>query len=107
MTILYQSPIMVFTPFAVRSMAILLTITILTVWLGVLLEPGIDKYFFGTSLITVTFLILALFYFSHNMIPSGRNSYKVILEKDYDVNQLYEKYNVIGQTGLIWELEDK
>ena len=39
--------------------------------------------------------------------PTGRYEYKVILDETYPATQLYEKYEVIGQDGKIWIIQDK
>ena len=39
--------------------------------------------------------------------PSGRYEYKVLLDEDVSFTEIYEKYGVVGQEGLIWTLNDK
>lgn len=39
--------------------------------------------------------------------PSGRYEYKVLINEDVSFTDLYEKYDVVGQEGLIWTLKDK
>ena len=38
---------------------------------------------------------------------SGRYTYKCTISEDVNFNDIYENYNVIGQEGKIWTLEDK
>ena len=39
--------------------------------------------------------------------PTGRYEYKVILDETYPATQLYENYEVIGQDGKIWIIQEK
>ena len=39
--------------------------------------------------------------------PSGRYKYKVLINEDVSFTDLYDKYDVVGQEGLIWTLKDK
>jgi hypothetical protein len=39
--------------------------------------------------------------------PTGRYEYKVILDDTYPATQLYEEYEVIGQDGKIWIIQEK
>ena len=39
--------------------------------------------------------------------PTGRYEYKVILDETYPATQLYEEYEVIGQEGKIWIIQEK
>lgn len=38
---------------------------------------------------------------------SGRYTYKCTISDNVNFNDIYENYNVIGQEGKIWTLEDK
>ena len=51
-------------------------------------------------------IMLGLFYVPKK-IPTDRYEYKVILDETYPAIDLYEEYEVIGQDGKIWIIQDK
>lgn len=52
-------------------------------------------------------LIISLVAFLLPGKDSGRYTYKCTISEDVNFNDIYENYNVIGQEGKIWTLEDK
>lgn len=39
--------------------------------------------------------------------PSDHNTYKCIFDEDISIQEVYDKYEVVGRDGEIWILEDK
>lgn len=39
--------------------------------------------------------------------PTPRNTYKCIFDEDVSIQEIYDKYEVVGRDGEIWILEDK
>lgn len=39
--------------------------------------------------------------------PSDRSTYKCIFDEDVSIQEIYDKYEVVGRDGEIWILEDK
>lgn len=74
---------------------------------------SIDNGFGGWSLVVLVFAIIALIVllimaaigaFEYD---TGRSTYKCIFEDNVSIQEIYENYNVIGQDGEIWILEDR
>ena len=64
----------------------------------------------GTSSFLIGFVIFLVgtgFIMDINEYKTGRYKYEVILDDDYPVIDLYDKYNIIEQRGEIWVIEDK
>lgn len=40
-------------------------------------------------------------------VPTGRYEYQVLLDETVDINELASHYDIIGQDGLIWTIQDK
>ena len=40
-------------------------------------------------------------------VPTGRYKYEVLIDETVSVTELYEKYEIVGQDGKIWIIEDK
>ena len=64
------------------------------------------------SFVVGIFLALVLLFLSALVwapkdTPTGRYEYKVILDETYPATQLYENYEVIGQDGKIWIIQEK
>lgn len=59
------------------------------------------------SLIMLCSLIIALVAFLLPEKDSGIYTYKCTISENVNFNDVYENYNVIGQEGKIWTLEDK
>lgn len=57
--------------------------------------------------------LLALFFFvivekvRYKEVPTGRCEYQVLLDETVDINELASSYDIIGQDGLIWTIQDK
>lgn len=57
--------------------------------------------------ITIFTLILTMGIWAPKDVPTGRYEYKVILDETYPATQLYEEYEVVGQDGKIWIIQEK
>ena len=40
-------------------------------------------------------------------VETGRYEYQVLLDETCDINELASHYDIIGQDGLIWTIQDK
>ena len=40
-------------------------------------------------------------------VETGRYEYQVLLDETVDINELASHYDIIGQDGLIWTIQDK
>ena len=77
------------------------------------------SYFFASTIdldtlgilcgLAVAFLVLfvTMGLWESKDTPTGRYEYKVILDETYPATQLYENYEVVGQDGKIWIIQDK
>jgi hypothetical protein len=61
----------------------------------------------GGFIITICTLLLTIGIWSPKDVPTGRYEYKIILDENYPAVQLYEKYEVVGQDGKIWIIQEK
>ena len=105
MNILYQQPITVWQSWCVCIEVIfivVLIVSIICLMADVKLETSLAS--FGLSLLaSVIFLIVG----ETCAIPSGRYRYEVTFDKEYSIQDICENYEILGQRGLIWKLEDK
>lgn len=61
----------------------------------------------GGLIITLFALFLTMGIWAPKDVPTGRYEYKIILDETYPAKQLYEEYEVIGQDGKIWIIQEK
>ena len=109
MEILNQSPIMEMDP-SYKSLAFKLLVamiigffaTVFCVYCGgdtsVIVTGGF------TTLCVVALLVLVA---CAPEVPTDRNKYEVKLDETIDINEFYDKYEVIERRGDIWVLQDK
>ena len=109
MEILNQSPIMEMDP-SYQSLALKLLVamiigffaTVFCVCCGgdtsVIVTGGF------TALCAVALLVVAIF---SPEVPTGRNRYEVKLDETIDINEFYDKYEVIERRDKIWVIEDR
>lgn len=57
------------------------------------------------SISTIAFIILI--FVDPPGVPTGRYKYEVLIDETVSVTELYEKYEIVGQDGKIWIIEDK
>lgn len=57
--------------------------------------------------VSLLILFLTMGIWEPKDVPTGRYEYKVILDETYPATQLYEEYEVIGQDGKIWIIQEK
>lgn len=90
----------------------------IVILLAVLVFAGLSFFFcavcdldtvgvLASFFITIFALILTMGIWAPKDVPTGRYEYKVILDETYPATQLYEKYEVVGQDGKIWIIQDK
>lgn len=51
------------------------------------------------------FCVIGKVYFKE--VETGRYEYQVLLDETVDINELALRYDIIGQDGLIWTIQDK
>ena len=51
------------------------------------------------------FVIIGKVYYKQ--VETGRYEYQVLLDETVDINELASHYDIIGQDGLIWTIQDK
>lgn len=57
--------------------------------------------------ITIFALLFTMGLWAPKDTPTGRYEYKVILDETYPATQLYEEYEIVGQDGKIWIIQEK
>lgn len=61
----------------------------------------------GVYMIVFAFICMILLAGAFPKKPSGLYRYKVTISEDVSFSDIYDNYDVIGQEGKIWILEDK
>lgn len=66
----------------------------------------------GYAWSSLVFFIVFIFCFvkgeiSSKEVPTDRYEYQVLIDETVDINEIALHYDIIGQDGLIWTLEDK
>ena len=85
---------------------LVMAIPILGVIIVALFQDDGFYAFIGLMVGAFCLMILGLLYVPKKT-PTGRYEYKVILDESYPATELYENYEVIGQDGKIWIIQDK
>lgn len=104
MNFLNQTPIMVWLP---AMKIIVIALVVVFVMLVILAIAKGSEILGGLAIIFLLFSVLATGIADSCGVPSGRYKYEVTLNEGYDVKQLQEDYDITGQRGLIYEIEDK
>lgn len=75
-------------------------------WIGVRQDY---KFIFdlGILIIFSDFIFLLISGAGVFNVPTSRNTYKCIFDETVSIQEVYEKYDVVGQDGEIWILEDR
>lgn len=73
---------------------------------------AMDECSEGCGWMSLVFLVAFIFCLimgrvSRKEVPTGRYEYQVLLDETVDINELALRYDIVGQDGLIWTLEDK
>lgn len=56
----------------------------------------------------ITFFVFAIIgKVQYKPVETGRYEYQVLLDETVDINELASRYDIIGQDGLIWTIQDK
>lgn len=109
MEILSQSPIMEMEP-SYKSLALKLLVAIIIGFIATVCctccGGDISVIFTGSFTVLCTIALLAVVGFSPE-VPTGRYRYEVKLDETIDINEFYDKYEVIECRDEIWVLQDK
>ena len=109
MEILNQSPIMEMDPLY-QSLAVKLVIAMIIGFFATVfcVFCGGDTSVIITGSFTALCVVvsLAVVAFSPE-VPTDRNKYEVKLDETIDINEFYDKYEVIERRDKIWVIEDK
>ena len=60
---------------------------------------------FGFFLVFISCLIMGGV--SRKEVSTVRYEYQVLIDETVDINELASRYDIIGQDGLIWTIQDK
>lgn len=106
-TVLTQHPIMEYAGqvwIILTAIAFILTFSFLIMALVCNSSKAFDYYI-------VFFIMLFVFGIVGKVrfkpVETGRYEYQVLLDETVDINELALRYDIVGQDGLIWTLEDK
>lgn len=106
-TILTQHPIVEYVgQIWIVLLAIFFVVGISCIIAGLSVE--VPKIFF-TGLICLLLMLPAGIFakvYTHE-VETGRYEYQVLLDETVDINELVSRYDIIGQDGLIWTIQDK
>lgn len=106
-TVLTQHPITEYVgQFWIVLLAILFVIGISCAIAGFLVEV---PEMLAAGLICVSLMIPAgilVEIYTHE-VETGRYEYQALLDETVDINELATHYDIIGQDGLIWTIQDK
>ena len=109
MEILNQSPIMEMDPLY-QSLAIKLLVAMIIGFFATVFCVccGGDTSVIITGCFTAlcVVVLLAVVVFSPE-VPTDRNKYEVKLDETIDINEFYDKYEVIERRDKIWVIEDR
>jgi hypothetical protein len=69
---------------------------------------NVFKIFFAGLICVLLMLPAGIFAkaYTHE-VETGRYEYQVLLDETVDINELASRYDIIGQDGLIWTIQDK
>lgn len=107
MTILTQHPIVEYQGqvwVVLAAIAFILTISFLIVALACNSFESFG-YFIVFLLCFLFFIIIGKVHYKQ--VETGRYEYQVLLDETVDINELASHYDIIGQDGLIWTIQDK
>lgn len=109
MEILNQSPIMEMDP-SYKSLAFKLLVAIMIGFFATVCctccGGDISVIFTGSFTVLCTIALFVLVACAPE-VPTDRNKYEVKLDETIDINEFYDKYEVIERRGEIWVLQDK
>ena len=109
MEIINQSPIMEMNPLYLSlSLKLLVAIIIGFIATCILIVCGGDISVMITGGFTILSAIALFVVIGVSpKVPTDRNKYEVKLDETIDINEFYDKYEVIERRGDIWVLQDK
>ena len=74
---------------------------------GTIVEKTIEKLWALAGIACLVFIASVLVSFVYTPNYTGRNQYKVLIDDSVSFNEIAEKYEIVGQDGEIYILEDK
>lgn len=106
-TVLAQHPIVEYVgQFWIVLLAILFVIGMSCIIAG--LSVGVFEVFVAGLICILLMVPAGIFAKIHiHEVETDRYEYQVLLDETVDINELASHYDIIGQDGLIWTLEDK
>ena len=61
----------------------------------------------GFSLVALTLVLSGILFYGSAKIESGRNRYECLIDDAVPFVEVAENYNIVGQRGELWILEDR
>ena len=61
----------------------------------------------GFSLVALTLVFGVILFYGSAKIESGRNRYECLIDDTVPFVEVVENYNIVGQRGELWILEDR
>ena len=107
MTILTQHPIVEYQGqvwVVLAAIAFILTISFLIV---ALVCNSFESFGYFIVFLIMLFIFIIIGKVHYKQVETGRYEYQVLLDETVDINELASHYDIIGQDGLIWTIQDK
>ena len=101
--ILTQTEIMTTSPIAIWA----LIVALICILFGVICFILFEEWGFIIPAVIGVCLYISIAIGAWNIEPSGRYEYQATIDETVMFIELHERYDVIGQDGKIWILEDK
>lgn len=106
-TVLTQHPIVEYVGQVWVVLAAIAFVIALGVFVGSLISNSKEGLLIAL-IFGILFWVLAGIGTQHyKEVPTGRYEYQVLLDETVDINELASRYDIIGQDGLIWTIQDK
>lgn len=109
MEILNQSPIMEMDP-AYASLGVKILIAIVIGFFATVFCvccDGSTSVIVTGSFTTLCVIVLYVVVGFSPKVPTGRNEYIVKIDETIDINEFYDKYEVVERKDKIWVIEDR
>lgn len=106
-TILTQHPIMEYVGQVWVVLAVIAFVLTISFLIVALVCDSFESfgYFIVFLIMLFVFAIIGKVYCKQ--VETGRYEYQVLLDETVDINELASHYDIIGQDGLIWTIQDK
>lgn len=107
MTILTQHPIVEYQGQVWVVLAAIAFILTISFFIVALICHSTESLGLGVIFLLALFFFIIVGEVRYKEVPIGRYEYQVLLDETVDINELASRYDIIGQDGLIWTIQDK